>query len=324
MNGPGVSIAMCTCNGEAHVEEQLASIAAQTRLPDELIVCDDASTDGTLGALEAFAGKSPFPVRIHTNAANVGSNRNFEQAIALCAGDIVVLADQDDFWLPEKLSRIVEAFSGSPSAGVVFSDAVLADEHLQPLGVTLWDRVEFTKKRRKQFDAGNAWRVLLEKNMVTGATMAFRKSYADRIVPFPPSWIHDAWIAFIVSLYADLVYIDEPLIRYRQHPGQQVGAREKAGLTARAVFGDNAGSYANEFRHYARAHARLKKLRATLSDYDGMAKAARDRAVYYYLRSRMPKEKRRRVAAVAANLCSLRYHRYSNGLLSAAKDLFLN
>jgi glycosyltransferase involved in cell wall biosynthesis len=319
-----LSIAMCTCNGEVHLAGQLDSIAAQTRPPDELVVCDDASTDGTLRVLEAFAGKSPFPVRIHSNAANIGSNRNFEKAILLCGGDVVALADQDDVWLPGKLARIVEAFAGNPSAGVAFSDAVLTDRHLKPIGVTLWERVGFTKRRKRRFEAGGAWRVLLEKNMVTGATMAFKRNFTGRIVPFPPSWIHDAWIAFIVSLEADLVYIDEPLIRYRQHPGQQVGAREKADLTMEAVLGDNAASYASELRHYAQAHARLKKLRAGVSDYDAKAKAVRDKAVYYYLRSRLPKRKRERVAAVAANLCSLRYQRYSNGILSAAKDLFLN
>ena len=322
MKKPELSIALCTCNGEAHLGEQLDSIAAQTRLPDELIVCDDASADGTLRVLDAFARNSSFPVRIHSNAANVGSNRNFERAIRLCGGDIVALADQDDFWLPEKLSKIADAFSGNPSAGVVFSDAALTDRQLTPLGITLWERVGFTRKRRKRFDSGDAWRVLLEKNMVTGATMAFKRSYTDLIVPFPPSWIHDAWIAFVISLYADLAYIDEPLVRYRQHPGQQLGAREKAPLSAKAVFGDNTSSYANEFRHFSQGHRRLKQLRGTLPDYDGKAKAIRDRVIYYYTRSRLPKEKRRRVAAVAANLCSLRYHRYSNGFLSAAKDLF--
>ena len=324
MKRPGLSIAMCTCNGEAHVEEQLNSIAAQKHLPDELIVCDDVSTDGTLRVLDAFARNSPFPVRIHSNAANVGSNKNFEKAILLCKGDIIALADQDDFWFPEKLSRIVDAFSGNPSAGLVFSDALLVDRHLKPLGITLWDRVEFTQKRRRQFDSGNAWRVLLEKNMVTGTTMAFKKGYADLIVPFPSSWIHDAWTAFIISLYANMVYIDEPLILYRQHPDQQLGARKKAALTMRGVFGDNSSSYADEFRHYSHAHQRLKKLRGTLPDYGGITKAVRDRVVYYYMRSHMPKEKRKRILAVAANLCSLRYHRYSNGFLSAAKDLFLN
>jgi glycosyltransferase involved in cell wall biosynthesis len=324
MTKPALSIAMCTCNGEAHLEEQLGSIAAQKRLPDELIVCDDASTDGTLRLLETFAGNSPFPVRIHSNAANVGSNKNFEKAILLCAGDIVALADQDDFWFPEKLEKIMDAFAGNPSAGIVFSDAMLVDERLEPLGITLWDRVGFTQERKKRFDSGNAWKVLLEKNMVTGATMAFRKRHADLFVPFPSSWIHDAWIAFVISLYADVMHIDEPLIRYRQHPGQQIGAREKADLTMRAVLGDNAVSYANEFRHYSHGRQRLKKLRGTVPDYDAKAKAVRDKVVYYYVRSRLPKEKHKRIVPVAANLCSLRYYRYSNGLLSAAKDLFLN
>jgi glycosyltransferase involved in cell wall biosynthesis len=322
MNNPGLSIALCTWNGEAHLGAQLDSIAAQTRPPDELIACDDASTDGTLRVLEAFAARSPFPVRIHANAKNAGTARNFEQAISLCAGDVVALADQDDVWMPRKLERIEEAFSRRPSAGLVFSDAELVDGRLQPLGVTLWERVEFTPRRRAQLDAGNAWRVLLTRNVVTGATMAFRKSYLSRLVPFPPSWVHDAWIAFVVSLYADLERIDEPLIRYRQHAGQQIGARERASLTVDAVLGDNTASYAREFRHYADAHRRLKRLRGTFSGYDAVAAAVRDRAAYHYLRSRLPRERRGRIAAVAANLCSRRYQRYANGLLSAAKDLW--
>lgn len=322
MRSPGLSIALCTWNGEAHLGAQLDSIAAQTRPPDELIACDDASTDGTRRVLEAFAARSPFPVRIHANTVNAGTARNFERAISRCAGDVVALADQDDVWMPRKLETVMDLFARRPSAGLVFSDAELVDENLRPLGVTLWERVEFTPKRRAQFDAGNAWRVLLARNVVTGATMAFRRSYREMLVPFPPSWIHDAWIAFVVSLHAELARIDEPLIRYRQHAGQQIGARERASLTMDAVLGDNTASYAREFRHYADAHRRLKRLRGTLSDYDAVSAAVRDRAAYHYLRMRLPKERRGRVGAVAANLCSLRYQRYANGLLSAAKDLW--
>ncbi len=321
MRSPGLSIALCTWNGEAHLGAQLDSIAAQTRPPDELIACDDASTDGTLRVLEGFAARSPFPVRIYANAANAGTAKNFERSIGLCAGEVVALADQDDVWMPRKLEMIEETFSRRPSAGLVFSDAELVDEDLRPLGVRLWDRVEFTPERRGRFDAGDAWRVLLARNVVTGATMAFRRSYVNRLVPFPPSWVHDAWIAFIVSLYADLGRIDEPLIRYRQHAGQQIGARERASLTMDAVFGDNTASYANEFRHYADAHRRVKRLRGTFPGYDAVAAAVRDRAAYHYLRSRLPKERLGRISAVAANLCSRRYQRYANGFLSAAKDL---
>jgi glycosyltransferase involved in cell wall biosynthesis len=324
MTKPGLSIALCTYNGEAYLEDQLNSIAAQRCLPDELIVCDDGSTDRTLQVLDAFARNSPFPVSIHTNASTVGSNKNFEKAILLCTGDIIALADQDDFWLPEKLSRIVDAFKANPSAGVVFSDALVVDQNLNPLGITIWDRFEFTQKRRRQFDSGNAFGVLIKKNVVTGATMAFKKVYTDRIVPIPTMWVHDSWIAFIMSLYAEMVYIDEPLIKYRQHPGQQIGARKKSTLTKEAVFGDNSFSYANEFMRYSQLYQRVKKLRGTFPDYDYIAKAVKDKVIYCYLRSHMPEEKRKRIRMVAANLFSLRYHRYSYGFLSAAKDLFLN
>jgi glycosyltransferase involved in cell wall biosynthesis len=324
MKRPGLSVALCTRNGEPYLEEQLRSIAAQTRAPDELVACDDASTDGTLRILDAYARSSPFPVRIYSNAVNAGSNKNFEKAISLCEGDIVALADQDDSWLPGKTAAIMDAFSRNPSAGIVFSDALLTDERLEPLGVTLWDRVEFTRTRKRRFDRGEAWRVLLEKNMVTGATMAFRRSHAGPCMPFPSSWVHDAWIAFIVSLCADAVRVDAPLVLYRQHPRQQIGARARASLTREAVFGDNVGSYENEFRHYSDALRRLRRLRGTVLGYDEKARAVRDKVVYYFLRSRLPKEKRRRLAPVAANLCSLRYQRYGNGVLSAAKDLLLN
>lgn len=323
MKRTGLSIALCTYNGERYLADQLGSIAAQERLPDELIVCDDGSSDGTLRILETFARNSPFPVSIHVNAANVGSNKNFEKAILLCGGDIIALADQDDFWFSHKLSRIEDAFLARPSAGVVFSDALVVDENLNPLGVTIWDRFEFTRGRRRRFDSGDAFGVLIRKNVVTGATMAFRKAYRDRIVPFPSMWVHDSWIVFIISLYADLAYIDEPLVKYRQHPGQQIGAKEKSALTREAIFGDYAASYANEFLRYSQAYRRIKKLRGTFAGYDRVAKDVRDKVIYFYLRSHLSKEKRKRIRIVAANLCSFRYHRYSYGFLSAAKDLFL-
>ena len=323
MKKTGLSVALCTYNGERYLAKQLGSIAAQERAPDELIACDDGSSDGTLRILEEFARNSPFPVSIHANASNVGSNKNFEKAVLLCGGDIIALADQDDFWFPHKLSRIEDAFRARPSAGVVFSNALVVDENLNPLGTTIWDRFEFTPGRRKRFDAGDAFGVLIRKNVVTGATMAFRKAYLERIVPFPSMWVHDSWIAFIMSLYADLAYIDEPLIEYRQHPRQQIGAKEKSTLTREAAFGDNSASYANEFLRYSQAYRRIKKLRGTFAGYERVVKAVRDKVIYCYLRSHLPKERRRRIRIVAMNLCSFRYHRYSYGFLSAAKDLFL-
>ncbi|GAG35502.1 unnamed protein product, partial [marine sediment metagenome] len=117
-----LSVAMCTCNGAAFLPEQLASIAAQTRRPDELVVCDDHSTDKTVSIVESFAAKAGFDVRLVVNAQPLGATKNFEKAIGLCGGDIIALSDQDDVWLPGKLSRIEAALAGSPAAAMVFAD----------------------------------------------------------------------------------------------------------------------------------------------------------------------------------------------------------
>src|SRR5271168_1256902 len=95
-----VSVAMCTYNGAAYLEEQLESLALQSFPPEELVVCDDVSTDATPQILDDFARRAPFSVRIVKNSANVGYRRNFEQAIGLCQGEVIALSDQDDFWYP--------------------------------------------------------------------------------------------------------------------------------------------------------------------------------------------------------------------------------
>src|ERR671927_271278 len=110
------SVAMCTYNGARFVREQLASIAAQTRPPDELVVCDDCSTDATLECIREFARTAPFPVRVVENEKNAGSTKNFERAVELCEGDFIALADQDDVWLPEKLQRLEEVLANKNTA----------------------------------------------------------------------------------------------------------------------------------------------------------------------------------------------------------------
>ena len=99
-----ISVALCTYNGERFLEEQLASLEAQERRPDELVVCDDRSTDNTVSLLESFARTASFPVRIHINPINLGSTVNFDRAMRLCAGSLIAFCDQDDIWSPVHLS----------------------------------------------------------------------------------------------------------------------------------------------------------------------------------------------------------------------------
>ncbi len=97
------------------VADQLRSIAAQTRPVDEVVVCDDGSTDGTVDAVAAFAAASPVPVRVVRNARQLGVTKNFEQAVGLCTGDVVLLCDQDDVWHPDKVAVLLDRLAGRPA-----------------------------------------------------------------------------------------------------------------------------------------------------------------------------------------------------------------
>jgi glycosyltransferase involved in cell wall biosynthesis len=225
-----LSIAMCTYNGAAYLPEQLESLAAQTRRPDELVVCDDASDDGhTREIVKAFARKSKFRVRVYINQETLGSKKNFERAIRHCRGDIILLCDQDDIWKANKLARIEEAFLSAPDVGLVFTDAEIVDESLKTMGGSLWESDSFASEGQELIKQSNVFQTLLRGNVVTGATLAFRSTLRRLVLPIPDETIlqHDAWIALIVSAVAPVFFLNEPLIKYRQHSGQQIGVSIK-------------------------------------------------------------------------------------------------
>src|SRR5271165_5482550 len=110
-----ISVAMTTYNGERFLSEQLRSIAAQQRLPDELVVADDHSADRTWEIVTDFARTAPFPVRLHRNEPRLGWRGNFMSVLARCESDLIALCDQDDVWEPTKLA-IAERGMDEPDA----------------------------------------------------------------------------------------------------------------------------------------------------------------------------------------------------------------
>ncbi|HEY9601117.1 MAG TPA: glycosyltransferase family 2 protein [Allocoleopsis sp.] len=228
MDRQRVSVAMCTYNGERYLQEQLDSIATQTHLPDELIVCDDRSSDRTIEILQFFKSKVSFPVHLYINPDNLGTIKNFEKAISLCTGDIIVLSDQDDIWKPHKLETILQAFAKNAQAGYVFSNADLIDDNSRSLGLKLWESLGFQDSVLEAYNRQNEQvSILLKRNLVWGATMAFKASLKDAIMPISLFvYMHDAWIALVSSCTGFYgIALSEPLIDYRQHSTQQVGGR---------------------------------------------------------------------------------------------------
>ena len=224
-NSSTIAIAMCTYNGERFLKEQLESFVNQSRLPDHLVVCDDASTDATQRILKEFADQSPFPVELHFNTATLGVPRNFEQALLACTGDYIALCDQDDRWHSSKLERLSELLDVNPQAGFACSDAELIDKNGNSLHRKLWNvwRTDPATLALKPPNQRRAYSV--RSNCVTGATMMLRRKVVwDCLAPIPQSWVHDHWLAVLCEiLNRPGCATPELLTQYRLHPGQTIG-----------------------------------------------------------------------------------------------------
>ena len=324
-----ISVAMCTYNGADFLPAQLESILAQSRKPDQIVVCDDGSTDETRALLQKFEKQSPDVILLRFNKKNLGSIKNFEQAIRLCNGDVIALSDQDDIWRHDKLQLIEQAFSKS-STGLVFSDADIVDENLKPLGRRMWNDVGFDAQKRKLLRTGRALEVLTAGWTVTGATMAFRSQFVKICLPIPDgiAMIHDGWIALAIAAVADVVAIDDPLVQYRQHARQQIGAPERVETKPEPHGLEKVETALKRRNNSADLYKILETLEERLVAFTGFYDTARALSVvgnysfHLHVRANLPRRRRlNRVPSILRELLSLRYHEYANGFKSAAKDL---
>lgn len=320
-----VSVAMATYNGARFVDEQLHSIAEQTRLPDELVVCDDESSDDTMERLERFASEADFEVRVHRNAPRLTTSPNFEKAVSLCTGDIVFLADQDDVWRPEKIEALCRVLDENPSAGAVFCNGRVTDADLKPLYMDLWKAQFFSSRERQMVRSGRSVEVFLRHVVAAGTTMAFRTRYRDLYLPFPALRdCHDAWIAFTIAAVADFHILDRDLIDYRIHGANQFGLRE---LTlreqlahARKQIDVGAFTYAVDF--FTAARERLAE-NADFPCSDRVLGLIGEKIDHSRVRDGMSARLPSRVPQIFAEAIGRRYSRYSYGFKSIAQDLFL-
>lgn len=227
---PMLSVALCTYNGERFLEEQLASIANQKLPVDEIIICDDGSKDNTLSIAQIFKEEhQSIHIEIYQNESNLGVLKNFEKAILKCHGDIIFCSDQDDIWMDNKTQEIVSGFDKKENVEMIFTDAILIDEYGNLANdFTLFDNLHINPKVRSQWKKGLEIEILNIKNIVTGATMAFRRDLINHAIPFNTniSNLHDEQFAICAAKRNSIFMLDKPLIKYRLHKNNVVGIRE--------------------------------------------------------------------------------------------------
>ncbi len=323
-----MSVAMCTYNGARFLDEQLHSLAAQHRPPDELVVCDDGSIDQTPEIIAEFAARAPFEVRFFRNEKNLGPVRNFEKAIGLCQGDIITPCDQDDVWFPHKLQSLETIFNRHARVGLVFTALEIGDDVWPPRPRSLWPpragawRENIFGRRYAQVGTHRSFDVLMRHNLVTGASMAFRARFRELALPFAPDGIlmHDAWIALVIAAVSGVRFDWRPSMQYRQHQEQHTKAFEAlSGQSSRRIY------YAAYILQLETLQSRLQNAVAW-SDYGARDMERKIRQIetkITHLKSRLQlcDAKWKRLPTVARETASLRYFRYSNGLKSAAVDL---
>lgn len=213
MNNSLVSIAMATYNGEKYLRDQLDSIYSQSYKNIEVIACDDCSSDKTVEILKEYNER--FGLQYFINEKNLGYTKNFEKAISFCQGEYIALSDQDDIWLPEKIQVLI---SNIGENNVIHSDAYLIDES----GIVFSS--SFTKFSKKMINPTSEIDMILN-GCVTGCTCMVKKNFIDQILPFPDELhLHDKFIGFASFIENKLIYINHSLIKYRQHPSNNIGA----------------------------------------------------------------------------------------------------
>jgi len=328
-----ISVVMATWQGRRYLPGQLASLLGQTRPPEEMVVVDDASDDDTVEILEEFAERAPFKVRVLTNDVRLGSTASFQRAIEEARGDLVALCDQDDLWMPQKLSRLDAAFRDHPDATFAFTDAHLIDGSDAMGHRTMWQVRRFTPRLQEQVRR-DPFGQLAHRFLATGCTMAFRADLRDLAIPFPvhitgdlDPMIHDRWLSLVLSAVGPVIVLDEPLVAYRLHAEQQIGLANVAAElppvvrhSRKLLFSREETRAARDYqlRHLEEVHRRVARTGA-----GGELALRHVEGAIAHLRFRrdQPASRRSRLPLVLREAMLGRYHHYSRGFSSVAVDL---
>jgi glycosyltransferase involved in cell wall biosynthesis len=323
---PAVSVALCTHNGERFIAEQIRSVLEQSHPVNEIVLSDDASIDDTIGVvarvLEAHNASVATPVRLVVleNDQALGVVKNFEQAIGATTGDLVALCDQDDVWLTDRIERLVGEFAARPDLVLVHSNARLIEETGEPLGYSLFDALEVTDATKHAINSGRAFRELLHRNVVTGATAMISRPLATLAMPFPPLWVHDEWLAILGAATAEIALVDEQLTEYRQHGGNSIGAKRLSWRDKVRLLREPRDERNRNLA--ARGAVLLERLLELQSDVSPAAIFdAQAYLKHQAFRRALPKARWRRVVPVLLHGAIHDYARYGQGRLDMVRDI---
>jgi len=197
---------MATYNGEKYIYAQLKSILKQLSENDEVVISDDSSTDDTIEIIKSFNDKR---IRLIESDRARSPVYNFENGLKFVRGDIIVLSDQDNIWLGNRVSIIRKHFFRKESAiNTLIMDGVIVDENGNVLSTSILEEIRFRKGIIKN----------IVRNTYIGCTMAFSRDLLKVALPFPKKLpMHDMWLGILSEIYGEVDLCKEKTLEFRIH-----------------------------------------------------------------------------------------------------------
>ena len=220
-----IDILLATYNGEKYLPELLSSLEQQTYTDWKLIIIDDCSKDKTIDVLHSFQETSKHSVEIFVNSKPVGCGKdNFFALAKKSTSDYIAFCDQDDVWLPNKLETCMQAMCDTEKENtslpiLVYSDLKVVDNNLNPISPSFFSYSNYRKNPQLQH--------IICQNQITGCTILANKALNQLCIQaqnYDQILMHDSWYGITAMTFGKVIYINRPLILYRQHGNNSVGA----------------------------------------------------------------------------------------------------
>ena len=258
-----ITVLLAAWNGEKYLREQMDSLLGQTNQEFTILISDDCSTDRTPEIISEYESRFPDRVKSLKNLKPSGSARdNFFRLLKAASDEYLMFCDQDDIWLPDKVEVTIKEMKkmenvwGRDMPLLVHTDLSVTDQ----AGTVVYPSMA---RYQKIGVYDNRTSHYLVENNITGNTMMINRSLKDLMVDIPKTCVmHDWWLGLMASCFGKITYIDRPLVLYRQHGSNQVGAksgmkqlserrnsREKVRENYRGLFGQ-AKAFFSIYRQY--------------------------------------------------------------------------
>lgn len=224
-----VQILMPVYNGEKYLKEQIDSFLRQTYTEWELLIRNDGSKDNSQLIIEDYCKKYPDKIRfIDKPKENLGLVGSLNVLLRQASGEYIMLSDQDDVWLPEKVElslNEIKRIEKDNKPAMVCTDAICVDENMKVISESFFESQKFISGIMGDKEK------MMALNEVQGCTIIINKSALSYIYPLPSFMkIHDMWISLICAHYGSVSYLHKKTLLYRQHGGNTLGSVNVNGI----------------------------------------------------------------------------------------------